>query len=351
MTVYSLSGADGIVCPLFVNRGGTPSLEEARRHGFPTMPDTPFYSQTAPRTGFRALEGSPAEIFAGTGTAVALGNFDGVHVGHAELLRRTAEYARESGLVPVVRTFSSDCKTDRLTSDSERLELFAHYGIKYAVIDDFEKLRIMPAAVYVRSLLVRDMNCRVAVCGFNHHFGHGAVGTSETLSALMLTSGGRAHVVQPIFRGGMPISSTRVRAALSDCDTKLTIELLGRPYSAAFEVIHGRQIGRTIGLPTINQIFPANRHMPGNGVYAGLCEVVPGVYRPSVINIGRRPTVGGDDSVVCETHILDWSGDLYGRTPRVFFMRYLRPEEKFDSLESLKNRIALDIAAVRAMEL
>lgn len=289
-------------------------------------------------------------------TVLCLGNFDGVHRGHQALIRaagdlRDARYPDATLGVFCFRGLSSDWLAadppGHLTDEEERLRRFRAAGAELALPADFPALRDTPPEVFVREILVRDCHCVAAACGENHRFGRMGAGTPELLRALL---GENVLVCPAVLSGGEPISSTRIRRLLTEGRPDAAAELMGQPYLLEAPVIHGARLGRTLGFPTVNQRFPALALIPKAGVYATVCRVGD-VICAGVTDVGTRPTVDGAHEVRCETHLLDYAGDLYGKTVRVAFLRYLREERKFATVEALRAQIDRDRETVRQMRL
>ena len=293
-------------------------------------------------------------------SVMALGNFDGVHLGHRRLLDETASRAKAAGIASAVWTFEQNSHTPCfLTDRAERLRLFRDAGIEYAVLEDFTAVRDYTPERFVMEIL-RPLGCRETVCGFNFRFGAGASGDTQTLCRLM---DGHCFVCEPVMYANEPISSTRVREALEHAEIADVTAMLGRPYAFELPVVHGRMVGRRLQIPTVNQSFPAGMVVPAHGVYATRCilpdeanaEAAHGVnpearFFRAVTNIGIRPTFPDTRELTCESHLLDYAGDsLYGRTVRLELVAYLRPERKFDTPITLKAQIKRDIE--RALEL
>ncbi|MBO5670619.1 MAG: riboflavin biosynthesis protein RibF [Clostridia bacterium] len=284
--------------------------------------------------------------------SVALGNFDGVHTGHRRLLSAAVEAAKQTGdCVPAVWTFHSlvkegppiPCLTDR----QEKLRQFAAAGIRYAIFEDFDAVRHMKPMEFVSDYLLRKLGCAAAVCGFNFRFGYGGAGDADQLRELLSAARVPVTVIPPVMNGTGIVSSTRIRRAVAEGDMDTARVLLGRYFSICFPVLHGKELGRTIGLPTINQDFPEGHIIPRGGIYACICHVGDRRYA-GVSNVGMRPSVPGDGHVNCETHIIDYSGILYGKSIRVEFCCRLRDEKKFDSIEELRQAIEDDVCRTRA---
>ena len=287
---------------------------------------------------------------------LCLGNFDGVHIAHAELIRRgislaqsLSESHREDISCGVLAFFrpSSDffphggAPVGHLTTLREKLALFARCGVEFAYLCDFSTVRSTSAEDFM-TLLETDIGCVGAVCGFNHRFGQGAVGNP---TMLIKRFGKDSVIVVPeITVDGVTVSSTNVREAILRGDIKLAARLLGRPYSIETTVRAGKRLGRTLGFPTANQRFPAESIIPAHGVYAALCHTPTGIF-PAVANIGSHPTVDKEAEVNCETYILHYKGDLYGQRIKTELLTHLRPEQRFPDLDSLKDAIAKDAEA------
>lgn len=288
-------------------------------------------------------------------SVVCLGNFDGVHNGHrtlasAALQKRDELSDRFPGIAcgacffkisSVDFLFSS--KTPHLSTFSQKLSLFASLGLDYAFVTDFESIRNLSPDQYVNDVLKKRLHCVFSICGFNFHFGKKAAGTAEDLVALM---DGNAQIIPPVCVGDLPVSSSLIRQKIAEGDVASATDLLGRPYCIDEEVLHGKGLGRTWGLPTINQHFPAELAVPLHGIYVTRTHV-DGIAYPSVTNVGIRPTVEQSETVNCETHILDFDRDVYGKTVKVEFLKRLRGEIRFNSPEDLQTQIRADIAQTR----
>ncbi len=285
-------------------------------------------------------------------TVLCLGNFDGVHLAHRALLTQ-AKHLRDTRFqnaacgVLCFRGLSSDflltSPTPHLSSEEGRLDIFSEMGMDFAVLCDFPAIRHMSAEAFIERILIEECRCVATVCGFNYRFGEFGKGDAQTLQARF---GDAAHVRPPFLQDGAPVSSTRIRALLLTGHAEEAMRLLGRPYGFSSPVLHGKKLGRTIGIPTINQSFPEKMLIPLHGVYVTECHIDGRVWR-GVTNVGRHPTVDENAPVNAETYLLDFEGDLYGRTVDISFLHYLRHEQRFDSLEELKACIAKDVEAAR----
>ncbi len=290
---------------------------------------------------------------------LCLGNFDGVHRAHQQLLREGIRLSRRltedtdeavtCGVLCFPRPSSdafrpADAPPQHLTTADEKLALIAAVGVTHAYLCDFESVRALSTEAFL-TLLQADLGCVGAVCGSNHRFGAGAVGDADHLIARF---GEQAVTVMPeMMLDGVTVSSSAIRARLWAGDAEGAAHLLGRPYSLESEVTAGKQLGRTLGFPTANQCFPAESLIPAHGVYAALCHTEEGVF-PAVANVGLRPTVDGAGACVnCESFLIGYTGDLYGRRVRTEFLRFLRPEKRFSNLDELKAAIAQDAEEAR----
>lgn len=275
---------------------------------------------------------------------MALGFFDGVHIAHRDLLCRAAELARETGLSFGVFTFSSGggIKSDakRLYSDSEKAEIFEQLGADFTVYARFEDISGSSAEDFVKSILRSDLNCQICVAGFNFRFGRGAAGDSRLLSRLMAEAGAQACICDEITAEGITLSATLIRNLISQGRIEEANAYLGAPYYIKGRVSHGRRDGRKLGFPTVNISIDEGRAIPRFGVYRSAL-VIDGKIYDGVSNVGVCPTFDGEE-VRLETHIIGYSGDLYGRELRVYLLGFLREEKRFGSIDELKEQIGID---------
>ena len=272
--------------------------------------------------------------------AAALGSFDGLHLGHRQVIGNTLS---APGLRPAVITFQQNPSfslqkkpVPLLTTNEQKLALLKEMGVEVVYLLPFDRIRDMEPEDFVEALY-RVCRVRALSCGFNFRFGKNGRGDAGLLKELCREKGIELSVTPPVSVAGETVSSTRIRACLEQGDVQQAGQLLGRPFGYDFEVTHGRQLGRTWGTPTINQPFPQGYVLPRFGVYASLVEVEGQKYY-GVTNIGVKPTVGSD-CALSETWIPEFSGDLYGKKVPVELLDFIRPERKFDSLDQLKNEI------------
>lgn len=286
---------------------------------------------------------------------LALGDFDGVHLGHRKLLETTVQIAGHSGARSGVYTFRVNTKKllgtenfSLLTTETEKNEIFASFGFDFVCADDFNAVKDFSPEQFA-SYLAGRFSPTDAVCGENFTFGKNASAGSETLARLLAAYGCKTHIVTSVEIGGVCVSSTRVRNLIAAGDMPMARRLLGYPYFIRTKVVHGARLGRKLGFPTINQLEYSGKAIPKFGVYACVCKIGDKVCR-GVVNVGVRPTVSEkekDPPVVFETHILDFNEDLYGKDITVEFYKMLRPEKKFGSLEELRENVLKNIEETR----
>ena len=276
------------------------------------------------------------------GSFVALGTFDGLHIGHkAVITAEKSQYERKIALMFRKQSASengTDAPCTLITPQLEREILFA-WGVEPVYVD-FNEICNMSPREFVDKVLVDKFNAKSIACGFNYRFGKGASGDVQTLMALCMEREIKLTVVDKIEYNDEPVSSTRIREAVSKGDMKNATAMLGRYFSYDFEVLHGDERGRILGSPTINQFFTPDFQVPEFGVYASFTDVDGKIY-PSVTNVGIRPTIGNSEKR-SETNIIGYHGDLYGQYPRVFLVEKIRGEMNFGSLDELKKRIFAD---------
>lgn len=278
--------------------------------------------------------------------AAALGNFDGLHIGHAAVVE-AAVRQRERGLDPVVLKFRehpmrffAPGERGLILTDEEDERRIEALGARVEYLD-FETVRELSPEAFVDGVLCEALGVRFVSCGYNYRFGKNAAGDAETLKELCEKRNITVSVCGKVEYRGRAVSSTAIREALKNGDIALANGMLGYGYGYSLPVVHGDARGRLLGAPTANQFFPPELLTPRYGVYASKVPVGGRVY-PGVTDIGVRPTVGGAPR--SETHILGFDGDLYGQALRVEPIRYLREERRFSSLEELSAQIARDKA-------
>ena len=287
---------------------------------------------------------------------IALGFFDGVHLGHGALLRRAAEEAKKRGCESAVFTFDRPPKEvitgvpcPLINSPEDRAELVKRlYGIDEMLMVPFDdEMRTTPWDRFVTDILVGRYGAVHLVAGHDHHFGHKNQGSPELLREKCAELGLGCDIIPAVTIGGVTVSSTHIRKLLEEGDVETARAFLGHPHVLTQTVGHGRQLGRTIGIPTANLVAPPHVLLPRHGVYAAKITLPDGRAFGGVTNVGVRPTVNNGQDVTVEPWILDFDGDLYGQAIRVEFYHRLRDERKFDSLAALRSQIETDAVKTR----
>ena len=287
---------------------------------------------------------------------IALGFFDGVHLGHGALLLRAAEEAKKRGCESAVFTFDRPPKEvitgipcPLINSPEDRAELVKRlYGIDEMIMVPFDdEMRTTPWDRFVTDILVGRYGAVHLVAGHDHHFGHRNQGSPELLREKCTELGLGCDIIPAVTIDGVTVSSTHIRKLLEEGDVETARAFLGHPHVLTQTVGHGRQLGRTIGIPTANLVAPPHVLLPKRGVYAAKITLPDGRAFGGVTNVGVRPTVNNGQDVTVEPWILDFDGDLYGQAIRVEFFRRLRDERKFESLDALRSQIETDAVKTR----
>ena len=287
---------------------------------------------------------------------IALGFFDGVHLGHAALLRRTVEAAAQRGVTPAVFTFDRPPKEvvtgvpcPLINSAEDRRELVRRlYGIQEVIMVPFDReMMTTPWDKFVTDILVGRYHAVHLVAGHDHHFGHKNQGSPELLQEKCAELGLGCDIIPKVEVGGITVSSTYIRRLVELGQISRANRFLGHPHTLTGSVRHGRGIGSSRLYPTANLIIPPHVLVPSHGVYVTRVTLPDGTVCPSVTNVGTRPTVNNGADVTVEACLLDFEGDLYGKTLRLEFFEHLRDEVRFDTLDALKAQIAADAEATR----
>ena len=277
-------------------------------------------------------------------TAVALGYFDGLHLGHMGVIGAALA---QRDLKPAVFTFNCDTTLPKFRSPEDiisfenKCELLSKAGVEYVYAPDFANVCTLTDDDFVRQILHEKLNAGYACCGRNFRFGLGGHGTPEILESIGRKYGIRVEIVEDVCLDGKMISSSHIRELIRMGEIEKANRLLGYEWLFKLPVVHGNEIGRTIDFPTINQILPETNVMPRFGVYRSFVNVHGRHYR-GLTNIGIRPTIEHSRGVICETHILGFSGDLYGEEIAVSLCEFIRPERKFADINELKAQIERD---------
>jgi riboflavin kinase / FMN adenylyltransferase len=283
-----------------------------------------------------------------TPTAIALGNFDGIHRGHLEVIRPVLDWGDESAYKTVVtfdphpQQYFTGQQRQLLTPHQERAIILEKLGVQQLILLPFDQdlVKLSPQE-FVDLILVQKLQAQFVSVGEDFRFGNQRSGNATDLVVLTAAAGITTKIAPLELDGDSRISSSRIRTALLAADLTLTQELLGRYYSIVGTVVTGQEIGRSIGFPTANLQYPAEKFLPRQGVYCVRVDTPAATQLPAVMNIGKRPTVDGVNTTV-EVHLLNWDGDLYGQQLTVYLHKFLRSEQKFPSLTALTDQIQAD---------
>lgn len=290
-------------------------------------------------------------------TVIALGFFDGVHRGHGALLQKTAERACALGAEPAVFTFDRPPKevvtgqpVYLINSPEDRQALIRRlYGIDRIILAPFDhEMMTMSWEDFVTELLVKRYGAVHLVAGHDHRFGHKNAGNAQLLQEKCVQLGLGCDIIPEVVHDGITVSSTYIRRLVSLGQVERAMEYLGHPHILTQTVRHGRRIGHTIGIPTVNLVPPPHVLVPGDGVYIARVCLMDGSSYAAVTNVGTRPTVNNGSDLTVESWMLDFDGDLYGQSIRVEFYKRLRDEIRFDSLDALKAEIRRNADDARA---
>ena len=281
--------------------------------------------------------------------AVALGCFDGVHAGHIELIENARKLAQEQNISCAVwsfseppRNFFAKNKVPLLTTTEEKSDVMQSLGVDIFVCVPFcQEISEMSAEDFFNTVLIGNMKAKHIVCGFNYKFGKNGSGNAEILRELCEKSNVSLSVIPPVTINDITVSSSEIRASLESGNIETANAFLTRPYSIRGEVINGQHLGRKLGFPTVNQVFPASKVVPSYGVYLSKIDYESDT-KYGITNIGKRPTVGGD-TIYAETNIFDFDGDLYGKNIKIELLQFIRPEQKFSGIEELSAQVKNDI--------
>lgn len=294
---------------------------------------------------------SPAEI--PERTVLCLGNFDGVHIAHRALIRRARAF-RDASLPqaslavlcfaePPSAILSPNTPPSLLCTQEDKLSRLRECGAEYVILADFASLRDTSWQDFAEQILLEECHAAALACGFNYRCGRNALGTPELLRERLSLP---LLLEEEICMDGETVSSTRIRRLLSLGQIEKANALLGTPFTFAAEVLHGKALGRSLGLPTANQDLPKGLCIPRHGVYASSVTVDGKVYA-ALSNVGVHPTVDRNAALNCETYILGFDGDLYEKTIRVSFLHWVRPEMTFASKEALMEQMQTDLALAK----
>ena len=290
-------------------------------------------------------------------TITTLGSYDGVHLGHKRILARLRERKAELSLdhsvlltfhphpQEVLRKFSA--AVELLTPIHERIALLENEGIDEVVVIKFTQEFSQTSYIdFFRDTIAKSLGTRAMVVGFNHAFGKNREGDAEHLKKIAPEMGIVVEEVQPVSVNGISVSSSKIRAALKAGDIANANEWLGRPYLLEGHVIHGEAIGKELGFPTANLFIDKTKLVPSDGVYAAQAWINGKKFKVA-LSIGTKPTIRDGGDRVVESLLIDFDGDLYGQVLKIECITYLRPQEKFSSIEELKSAMTRDVSVIR----
>ena len=298
-----------------------------------------------------------ASIHGECATAVAIGNFDGLHRGHAHVIEAMLGAAKAGGLVPSVLTFephprryfAPDAPVFRLETLKQKLSRLREWGVQRVYMPRFNaRFAAQSAEVFLQTVLQRQLNARAVITGENFAFGAKRGGNAAQLIVWGAQHGIAVQTLAAVKIGDVVCSSSAVRAALTQGDMAQVAVLLGRSYQLTGRVMHGDARGRQLGFPTANVQLSPGLKLPAYGVYA-VRMVIGGRVVPGVANLGVRPTFGGAVAPRLEVHVFDFDADIYGAAVTVELTQFIRPEIKFATLDALKAQIASDCTAARSV--
>lgn len=284
------------------------------------------------------------------GTAVAIGNFDGLHMGHRKLMDMLAQVAKENDVPSVIYTFDKhpinvikgENTLPLIADNTYKQELLANCEADTLFFEDFEAIKDLPAEDFVRDILVGKLNMKIAVVGRHNHYGKDSKGDVKLLRELGQEYGFAVYMIEPLYFGDVVCSSSKIRELIADGEIEKANEMLGHPFKISNVVVKDKMLGRTLGFPTANMIPDPGLLLPQVGVY-GTNTLAGGKRYPSITNIGAALTIGEGEPVRIETYIIGFEGDLYGQTLEVEFLTKIRENEHFDGLDSLKSQLEKDV--------
>lgn len=282
-------------------------------------------------------------------TTATIGFFDGVHLGHRYLIERLKAEAAKKNERSMIITFANhprlyfqpDCGLKELTLPEERIELLGKTGLDYTLLLKFDnKISTLTSEEFIK-FIAENYEVKTLLVGYDHRFGSDRKSTPEDYIKYGEKYGVEVKLQDNFLENNVAVSSSKIRKALNSGEIETANEYLGYKYYIKGEVINGNKIGRTIDFPTANIKTDSLKLIPKNGVYGGIAHIKEKKYA-TMINIGVRPTVGKEDKISIESHIIGYNGSLYGETIKIEFVKYIRDEQKFESLESLKNQLYID---------
>lgn len=286
-------------------------------------------------------------------TSIALGNFDGVHLGHIALIKSMIEDSKKFNIKSSILLFENHTKTttqghapELLTDNIQRENIIRDAGVDILYKIDFDLyLRKLSAEEFVRNILIEKLNIKSVTVGYDYKFGYKAQANAKDLHAFGDKYGFKVNIVEPVMLKGEIISSTKIRQYLKQGKIQKANDMLGRNYTLRGKVVPGKNLGNKLGFPTANINLSDKYLIPKNGVYRTITEIEDEFYY-SISSIGKNPTFDEKETKI-ETHILDFNKDIYGKDIEIQIIEYLRSEKKFNNLQELKNQIKYDIEIVK----
>ncbi len=286
---------------------------------------------------------------------IALGNFDGVHTAHEQILANCLSYADKNNIKCGVLLFDRhSAKTTHtrdisiITTLNQKLELMEQAGMDFVYMRPFDDEFMKKTPEEFVGLLIKNLKIRAVCVGYDYRFGHKASGDTQLLEELGAKYGFEVSVAPPVMIGDEIVSSTLIRSMVKNGEVEKAAEFLSRPFFVEGEVVRGKQNGRKMGFPTANVSYGEDTLLPKTGVYAGVTTVDGEKYK-SVVNVGNNPTFNAD-KITIESHIFDFDSDIYGKTIKVEFKKYLRGNVKFSSIDELKAQIVKDAEQAKTIQ-
>ncbi len=280
-------------------------------------------------------------------TAVALGSFDAIHRGHIEIISSAVRYAKKNNLFAVVQIFTNPpgCGISAINSFEKRIRILEELGVDAVVAEEFDdNFKNTTYDEFVNEYLANKYNAAAVFAGDNYRFGKGARGDKNSLVERCGEFGIKANIIKCLEDNGV-ISSTRIRQCVQVGKVDEAKDLMSRPFSVSGTVVHGSEVGRTMGFPTANINLPVGMLIPGDGVYKTQV-LVDGEIHSGITNVGAKPTVNVDARNI-ETHIMGVDDDLYGKEIEIFFDKKIRDIKRFESIEELKKQLEQDIKSIK----
>lgn len=288
-------------------------------------------------------------------SVVALGCFDGVHIGHRAVIEEAVRIAKASALAGAVWTFAepprnffSPGSVSVLTDKAQKCRLISELGVDILFCVDFNaEIAALSPEEFFSEIVISKLNAKHVVCGFNYTFGAKSAGDTELLSALCAQHGIGFTSLEPITSGGISVSSSLIRTLIASGNVERAREYLGYPYTIVSSVVDGQKLARRLGFPTVNLLPQKSTVLPKNGVYLSRIDFAENEQELlGITNVGMRPTVKAEE-ICAETHIFDFDGDLYGKELRVELLHFLRAERLFDSVDDLREQVLKDIESAK----